>query len=265
MRYCPQLWLTPAMDRLFVDSATGRRRFLDRFAVGLVAFHSKTLSAFEKAMRERNRLLQEHGPHASGAWLEGLENTMSETGVTIAETRLDALDVLSAALTEGHHPVFPQAEIALEGLLEAELRRSSAGQAEESYREMLHRNRALDAGAGRTLEGPHRTDLVTRHVSKDMPAAKCSTGEQKALLVGLVLAQARVLAQQTGAVPLLLLDEVTAHLDPSRREALFDVIQVLGAQAWLTGTDAHVFEGFVGGRKDRASHLHVTDGAVAEL
>ena len=132
VRYCPQLWLTPAMDRLFVDSATGRRRFLDRFAVGLAPFHSKTLSAFDKAMRERNRLLQENGPHTSAAWLDGLENTMSETGVTIAETRLDALDVLSAALFEGHHPVFPQAEIALDGLFEAEVRRSSAAQAEES-------------------------------------------------------------------------------------------------------------------------------------
>jgi len=238
---------------------------LDRFAVGLVPFHSKTLSAFDKAMRERNRLLQENGPHASAVWLDGLENTMAETGVTIAETRLDALDVLSAALTEGHHPVFPQAEIALDGLLEAELRRSSAAQAEETYRDMLHRNRALDAGAGRTLEGPHRTDLVTRHLSKDMPAAKCSTGEQKALLVGLVLAQARVLAQQTGAVPLLLLDEVTAHLDPTRRAALFDVIHTLGAQAWLTGTDAHVFAGFADGCKGQASHLHVTDGTITEL
>ena len=190
---------------------------------------------------------------------------MSETGVTIAETRLDALDVLSAALSEGHHPVFPQAEIALDGLLEAELRRSSAAQAEESYRDMLHRNRTLDTASGRTLEGPHRTDLVTRHLTKDMPAAKCSTGEQKALLVGLVLAQARVLAQQTGAVPLLLLDEVTAHLDPTRREALFDVIHTLGTQAWLTGTDAHIFEGFAKGYDGNAKHLHVTDGAVVEL
>ncbi|MGC6475908.1 MAG: DNA replication/repair protein RecF [Parvibaculales bacterium] len=256
LRYCPQLWLTPSMDRLFVDGASGRRKFLDRFTTGLLPYHNKALLAFEKAMRERNRLLQD--PNPSAVWLDGIETNMAEQGVAIAAARLEALDVLSQSLADGQHAVFPQAQIALDGRLEADLRQRPAGEVEDDYRQLLARQRGLDAAATRTLEGPHRTDLITRHMGKDMAADKCSTGEQKALLVGLILAQARVIAAQTGAVPVLLLDEVTAHLDARRRQALFEVIAELGTQAWLTGTDADIFQPFT--QICGATHLQIQEG-----
>jgi DNA replication and repair protein RecF len=253
-RMIPQLWLTPLMDRLFVDAAAGRRRFLDRFAQGLAPNHSRTLLAYEKAMRERNRLLQDG--QAAASWLDSLETTMAVEGVAIADARLQALDALANGLTQGHHPHFPQAEIALEGRLEAALRAQSAVEAEDEFRAHLQAARGLDAAAGRTLDGPHRSDFVVRHLEKDMPAASCSTGEQKALLVGLILAQARVLTRETGIVPLLLLDEVAAHLDSRRRAALFEVILQLGTQAWITGTDAAVFSEF------NVTHVQIINGEI---
>ena len=235
----PQLWLTPAMDRLFVDGASGRRKFLDRYALGLSPQHAKMSQDYERAMRERNRLLQED-PSAD-SWLDSLESNMAVSGVAIADARLTALDALAAGLQHSHD-AFPEAEIALEGWIEAALRQDSALDVEDAFRLHLKNSRGLDASVGRTLEGPHRSDLVVRHKGKDMPASDCSTGEQKALLVGLVLAQARVMSGETGRVPLLLLDEVAAHLDGTRRAALIEVIENLGAQAWITGTDPAVFQ-----------------------
>ena len=239
----PQLWLTPSMDRLFVDGASGRRKFLDRFAQSLDASLTKSLSAYEKAMRERNRLLQENGGVQNG-WLEGLEEAMALNGVAIAAARLTALDSLAGGLLAIPEAAFPRAEIALLGKLEASLRTQSALEAEDQFRRNLAATRALDAAAGRCLDGPHRSDLQVYYAAKSMPAADCSTGEQKALLVGLILAQAHCVAAQRGAVPILLLDEVAAHLDATRRAALAEILHALGGQSWITGTDEQSFEGF---------------------
>lgn len=263
-RWLPQLWLTPAMDRLFVEGASARRKFFDRFALGLVSVHNKNLSAYEKAMRERNRLLQDGQQgqwHEQSSWLDSLEASMALAGVAIAEARLAALDALASSLLDGHHTGFPQAEIALDGLLEADLRQRPALEVEDDFRAQLARTRPLDAAAGRTLAGPHRSDFITRHIGKDMPADKCSTGEQKSLLVGLVLAQARVLTKQTGTVPLLLLDEVGAHLDAISRAALFDVVAGLGSQAWITGTDSRMFADF----SKNVTHIQVVENQLHQI
>lgn len=239
----PQLWLTPSMDRLFVDGASGRRKFLDRFAQSLDASLTKSLGAYEKAMRERNRLLRDNGG-AQNSWLDGLEETMALNGVAIAAARLTALDALAGGLSAIPEAAFPRAEIALLGTLEASLRTQSALEAEDQFRRHLAAARALDAAAGRCLDGPHRSDLQVHYAAKNMPAADCSTGEQKALLVGLILAQAHCVAAQRGAVPILLLDEVAAHLDATRRAALAEILHALGGQSWITGTDEQSFDGF---------------------
>ena len=241
----PQLWLTPAMDRLFTDAASGRRKFLDRFAQTLDAGLSRHLSQFEKAMRERNKLLQTPGtPFAQNSWLDGLEDTMALQGVAVAAARLSALDTLAQGLVQMPDNAFPRAGVALEGALEAALRQQSALEVEDQYRGQLAASRALDASAGRALHGPHRSDLQVSYEAKNMPASACSTGEQKALLVGLILAQARSVAARIGDVPLLLLDEVAAHLDANRRAALADILSDLGGQSWITGTDVEIFSGF---------------------
>jgi DNA replication and repair protein RecF len=241
----PQLWLTPAMDRLFVDGASGRRKFLDRFAQSLDATLSKALSGYEKAMRERNRLLHEGNMSAAAnGWLDGLEEAMALHGVAIAAARLTALDALAVGLAAIPEAAFPRAEIALAGSLEAGLRQQSALEVEDAFRARLAAARGLDGAAGRTLEGPHRSDLQVVYAAKNMPAADCSTGEQKALLVGLILAQAHSVAAQRGDVPILLLDEVAAHLDRHRRGALAEILHALGGQSWITGTDKEAFDGF---------------------
>ena len=241
----PQLWLTPAMDRLFVDGASGRRKFLDRFAQSLDTTLSKALGGYEKAMRERNRLLQEGEPNAaSNGWLDGLEEAMALHGVAIAAARLTALDALAVGLAAIPETAFPRAEIALAGSLEAGLRHQSALEVEDTFRARLAQARRLDGAAGRTLEGPHRSDLQVIYAAKNMAAADCSTGEQKALLVGLILAQAHSVAAQRGDVPILLLDEVAAHLDRHRRGALAEILHALGGQSWITGTDNEAFDGF---------------------
>ena len=241
----PQLWLTPAMDRLFVDGASGRRKFLDRFAQSLDTTLSKALGGYEKAMRERNRLFQEGESNAaSNGWLDGLEDAMALHGVAIAAARLTALDALAVGLAAIPETAFPRAEIALAGSLEAGLRRQSALEVEDAFRARLAQARRLDGAAGRTLEGPHRSDLQVIYAAKNMAAADCSTGEQKALLVGLILAQAHSVAAQRGDVPILLLDEVAAHLDRHRRGALAEILHALGGQSWITGTDNEAFDGF---------------------
>ncbi|MCH1542408.1 MAG: DNA replication/repair protein RecF [Alphaproteobacteria bacterium] len=241
----PQLWLTPAMDRLFVDGASGRRKFLDRFAQSLDVTLSKALSGYEKAMRERNRLLQEGISTAeTNGWLTGLEEAMALHGVAIAAARLTALDALAVGLAAIPEAAFPRAEIALAGSLEAGLRQQSALEVEDAFRARLADTRRLDGAAGRTLEGPHRSDLQVIYAAKNMAAADCSTGEQKALLVGLILAQAHSVAAQRGDVPILLLDEVAAHLDRHRRGALAEILHALGGQSWITGTDNEAFDGF---------------------
>lgn len=242
------LWLTPAMDRLFTDSPGARRKFLDRLVLGLVPRHGRDAQAYERAMRERQRLLNDEVNEPS--WLDGLEATMAEAGAAMMRSRAMVVTKLTEAIAQSES-AFPRADVALKP-------GSDVTEADE-FRSVLARNRGRDFAAGRATIGPHRADLVVRHRLKDMPAADCSTGEQKALLIGLVLANARLQSSaHEGAAPLLLLDEIAAHLDEARREALFDEICALGAQAWMTGTDQALFEAL----GSRAMGFEVADGQI---
>ena len=239
------LWLTPAMDRLFIEGAGGRRRFLDRLVLALAPGHAVHAARYEAAMRARNKLLTEAMPDP--AWLGALEARMAEHGAALAEARTATVAALSERLAAAPEGPFARAEIALDGW------RDHGGLVGE-----LARGRSRDAAAGRTLSGPHRTDLAVAHAGKRQPAASCSTGEQKALLLGLVLAHADLVAERAGRRPILLLDEVAAHLDPSRRAALFERLAAGGGQVWMTGTEPSLFAGTGGG----ATWLNVAGGAV---
>ncbi len=250
------LWLVPAMDGLFTGPPAERRRYLDRAVLSIDKRHGTRANAFEKAMRGRNRLLADN-PDA--AWLDAIETEMAELGVAIAAARREwaALAVAMIDLTARRSP-FPAAEVALAGILEGDLDGFSASEVEERYRRLLRDERGRDAAAGRTLAGPHRSDLLVRHGPKDMPAESCSTGEQKALLIGLVLAQAGLVTSLSGETPLILLDEIAAHLDETRRDALFGVLDDLGAQTFMTGTDETVFAGL----DDRIEIGRARDGRI---
>ncbi|MDJ0948795.1 MAG: DNA replication/repair protein RecF [Alphaproteobacteria bacterium] len=248
-------WLTPEMDRLLVDAASARRRFLDRIVYGFDPAHAGRVAAYETAMRQRLRLLR--GGGGDPAWLAALETTMAEKGVAISVARRQVVDRLDRACAAAETP-FPQAGLRLLGAVEEWLAETPALAAEDRLRTALAANRAADGEAGRTSTGPHRSDLGVRYLAKDRPAETVSTGEQKALLIAIVLATARLQAAERGAAPLLLMDEVVAHLDKSRRNALFAELQALGAQAWLTGTDASLFAGL----GDAAQFLRVDDGTV---
>jgi DNA replication and repair protein RecF len=250
------LWLTPEMDRLFAEGPSERRRFVDRIVTNFVPDHARNLAAYEHAMRERTRLLKSN--IADAAWLGALEQSMAESGVAVAAARRDVVGRLAAAAA-ATRTAFPVPELALAGETEAELARGPALAVEERLRERFAASRGADAEAGRALAGPHRSDLRVTHRAKGMPAALCSTGEQKALLVALVLAAARLLKLRRGAAPLLLLDEIAAHLDQERRSALFDEIAALGAQAWMTGTDAALFAAL----GSRVAYCAVADGTLS--
>lgn len=239
------LWLIPAMDRLWIEGADGRRRFLDRMTLSFLPEHAENSLSYDKAMRERNRLLKDMVREPS--WYAALELRMAETGVAIHTARLHALAAIAEA-QELAETAFPTARL--------ELQCDMPPDAEE-LRQALADNRMRDLAAGRTLIGPHRADLFGVFAAKDVPARECSTGEQKALLVSLILANARALAKDFGAPPLLLLDEVAAHLDADRQAALYEEICALGAQAWMTGTGPELFA-VLG---DRAQVLQVTEDA----
>lgn len=251
-------WITPQMDRLFQEDGASRRRFLDRLVYGVDPRHATRVSAYERAMRERSRLLK--SGQRSDQWVLALENTMAEYGVAIAAARRDAVTRLSAALAAAIGP-FPAAAVAVEGSVEAMLDDMAALDAEQAFRDALTASRGRDAETGGAAVGPHRSDLAVTHLDKGLPARQCSTGEQKALLISIVLADARVAALRTGAAPLLLLDEIVAHLDEARRVALFDQVLDMGVQAWLTGTDKDVFAPLGA----RALFLDVTDGAITGI
>ncbi len=233
------IWLTPSMDGLFNGPASERRRFLDRLVLAVDAQHSSRVSALERSLRSRNRLLE--NPRPDPHWLDAVEHETAELAVAVAALRGETVRRLQAALAARKISAFPSAEIALEGWMERMLADHPAVEVEEHYRGILRDNRASDAQAGRTLDGPHLTDLAVRYAAKGIPAADASTGEQKALLIGLVLAHAGLVGDMTGLAPLLLLDEVVAHLDPSRRAALYDEISRLGSQVWMTGADPAAF------------------------
>ncbi|MBI1238095.1 MAG: DNA replication/repair protein RecF [Alphaproteobacteria bacterium] len=238
--YLRVLWLTPAMDRLFVEAPGGRRRFLDRLVLIVDPSHAARCSAYERAMRERTRLLRDG--RGDGAWLSGLERQMAEHGVAIAAARVDLVARLAQAMAT-RKTAFPQARLSIAGETERHLQQLSAIEAEDVLAKALYDGRARDAEAGRALSGPHRSDLDVEDRAKGRPASQCSTGEQKALLIAIVLAATSLQERMDGGrTPILLLDEIAAHLDAGRRAALFQEIEALGAQAWMTGTDAHLFE-----------------------
>jgi len=240
------LWLTPAMDRLFTGSAGDRRRFLDRLVLALEPSHAHHSSRYEAAMRARNKLLADEMP-PDHSWLTALEEAMAEHGTAIAGARSRTVVALDERLAGVPDDEFARAEIALEGWAGGDLVTSLAA------------NRSRDAAAGRTTEGPHRQDLAVVHRAKQMPAARSSTGEQKALLLGLVLAHADLVAERRGTPPILLLDEVAAHLDPKRRLALFSRLEGRG-QVWMTATEPGLFEGI-----GEASHFHVAPGQISAV
>jgi DNA replication and repair protein RecF len=237
------LWLTPAMDRLFAGSASDRRRFFDRLVLALEPGHAHHAARYDAAMRARNKLLAEP-EDADGQWLSALEAAMAEHGAAVASARERTVGALSGRLADAPESAFPRAQIALDGWhgddLAADLRAA----------------RGRDAAAGRALVGPHRQDVAVTHAAKSMPAARCSTGEQKALLLGIVLAHAEMVADRRGAPPIILLDEVAAHLDPHRRDALFERLEGRG-QVWITATEAALFDGI-----GEASRFHVEAGDV---
>lgn len=237
------LWLTPEMDRLWQDGASERRRFLDRMAMSLVPDHGEAVLGYERAMRERNRLLQDQVRDA--AWYGALEAQMASFGEQVTGNRMAALDALGAA-QDGGESGFPKARLTLQG--------AAPGRA-DALSAALRAGRRADLAAGRSLTGPHRDDLVAVYAAKDMPARLCSTGEQKALLISVILANARAVATAIGAPPILVLDEVAAHLDAERRVVLYDEIAALRAQAWMTGTGQELFEAL----GTRAQYLRVRE------
>ena len=250
------IWLVPAMDQLFMGPASERRRFLDRLVLAVDAEHQGRVNALERALRSRNRLLED--PRPDPHWLDAVEHETAELAVAVAAQRTETVHRLQAALANRKDDAFPSAEIALDGWMERLLPDHPAVEIEERYRGILKNNRARDAAAGRTLDGPHLTDLAVIYSPKSIPAADASTGEQKALLIGLVLAQAGLLAEMTGFAPVLLLDEVVAHLDPDRRLALYAALAELGAQVFMTGADPAAFTEVA----SRAAVFTVSSGRV---
>jgi DNA replication and repair protein RecF len=236
------VWLTPALDRLFSGAASERRRYLDRMVALFDAEHGARINRYEKLMRERNLLLSD-GPFDK-AWANSLEMQMAEEAVAIAAARLQSVSNLGAYLIpERLSGPFPWSELSISGEIEDMVAKLPALEAEERYKHILRDGRNADRGAGRTLVGPHRSDLVVRHGPKNIAAEEGSTGEQKALLIGLILAQTEAIRAVTGSAPVLLLDEIAAHLDKARRTALFAHLNGLKVQAWMTGTERELFDG----------------------
>lgn len=253
------VWLTPDLDGLFRGPAGDRRRFLDRLVLAVDAGHGARVNALERALRSRNRLLEER-PN-DGQWLDAVEREVAELGVSVALARRETTERLDRLIAEGRDDAqpFPWAALRLEGDLDDLVAVWPALEAEDRFRMALRHGRARDRAAGRTLSGPQTSDLVVRHGPKDVPAATASTGEQKALLIGLVLAHARLVQAMSGLSPVILLDEVAAHLDPRRRAGLFDALEALSGQVWMTGADPALFAELEG----RADLVKVVDGQIA--
>lgn len=255
--YVSLIWLTPQLDRLFMEGPGNRRRFLDRLTLAHDPGHVSRVSAYERAVRERQKLLNDYG--SDRAWIETLEQQMAEYGIAITAARLEIVEGLSTECLTHAIDRFPTPQLHLEGGVEKILKENSALQAEEDYVRHLRNNRGLDQHSGRTKFGPHTSDLTVINAQKSMAASDCSTGEQKALLISIVLASARMAhARNPRQSPLVLLDEIIAHLDVQRREILFDSISDLNCQVWMTGTDLNLFEAF----GERAQAFAVDNGAL---
>ncbi len=252
------VWLTPAMDGLFTGPAGERRRFLDRLVLAVDSEHGARVNALERALRNRNRLLEER--RGEKIWLDAAEREIAELAVSVAAARRETVERLAALIraTRNDDSPFPWAEIALEGEIDLLIAERPALEAEDVFRAILRDNRARDAAAGRTLIGPQASDLAVLHGPKQCEARRASTGEQKALLVGLVLAHARLVAAMSGIAPIVLLDEIAAHFDPARRRALFDALSELGGQVWMTGADIALFDDL----RSRADIFAVASGRI---
>jgi len=257
-RYTSAQWLTPQMDRLFLEGASGRRRFVDQLIYGLDPEHAGPVAAYEHSLRSRNKLLREG--NLDPEWLDSIEESMARHGIAIAVRRLEVVARLQAVCRVGSG-AFPGAEIAMAGLVEDWLANEPALAAEDHLRAALQASRQGDTNGGATSVGPHRSDFAVRHGETGMAAEICSTGEQKALLIGIVLAAARLQTEERGYTPLLLLDEITAHLDKARRESLFDIILELGAQAWITGTEDEIFAPL----GQQVQHFAIRQGEIVKL
>ena len=257
LEYLRVLWLTPAMDGLFTGPAGDRRRFLDRLVLAVDPGHVRRVTDLEKLLASRNRLLDDNG---EPALLDAIEMQLAEKALAVAVARAETIGLLTGRIAgqAADGAGFPLAALALAGDFEARYLGSPASQSEDVYRDALAQTRARDRAAGRTLEGPHRCDLAVVFSEKAMPAAQSSTGEQKALLIGLILAHAGLVAQISGMTPILLLDEIAAHLDPDRRAALFARLAKLGCQAFMTGTDAALFAN----AGAESQHFHVQSGEI---
>ena len=255
-RVCAAVWLTPQMDRLFLDGPSARRRFLDRLVFGLDPDHSSRVAAYEHSLRSRTKLLKEG--KGDDKWLASIEDSMVRHGIAVAVARAELLARLSRAGTMAIGP-FPAARLALSGDLEDWLETLPAVEVEDKMRAALRDGRGRDATYGGAVVGPQRSDLLVWHDAKGQSADQCSTGEQKALLLSIIMANTRLQTKARGAGPLLLLDEVVAHLDAERRNHLFDEIVALGVQAWMTGTDRALFEGLDG----RAQFFRVEDATLS--
>ena len=245
--YISCLWLTPQMDRLFIEGASGRRRFLDRLIFTFDAGHSGRVTRYENAVRQRSKLLQEENPDPT--WLEGLEAQIAETGIAISAARLDFTARLQNFCDQGdkaEESFFPRAKLAVKGTIEELLENTPAVEVEKLFAYQLQQSRPKDAIVGGAATGPHKSDLSVVYAAKNVAAAHCSTGEQKALLIGLILSHGRMMMAERGAPPVLLMDEIAAHLDEDRRYALFERLQSLGGQVWMTGTDPILFESIIG-------------------
>ncbi len=252
------VWLTPDLDALFRGPAGDRRRFLDRLVLAVDAEHGTRVNALERALRSRNRVLEENPDDR--LWLDALEREVAELAIAVAAARQETVGRLAAMIQETREESspFPFATIGLEGEIDALVASLPAVDAEDRYRAILRDQRPRDRAAGRTLVGPQATDLLVRHGPKDIPAGMASTGEQKALLIGLVLAHARLVGNMSGIAPFVLLDEVAAHLDPRRRAGLFEALEALGGQVWMTGADPSLFAELEG----RADVLQVSPGRI---
>ncbi|OYX68993.1 MAG: DNA replication/repair protein RecF [Rhizobiales bacterium 32-66-11] len=250
------VWLTPDMDGLFIGPPSDRRRFLDRLVLAVDGTHGTRVNALERALRARNRLLEEGG---TARFLDAVERELAELAIAVAAARLETVARLTAEIAADRDTSspFPLAALALDGSVERMLADAPALQVEDSYRALLRDSRPRDRAAGRTLEGPHLCDLTVAHAEKALPAARCSTGEQKSLLIGLALSHARLVASMQGLAPIVLLDDVAAYLDAERRLGLFAALARLGAQVWMTGADPSVFAGL-----DRARRFTVSPGSV---
>ena len=248
-------WLTPPMDRLFTDGAGGRRRFLDQLVHAFDSRHATRVSRYTHALRERARLLREG--QIDRAWHAALEEQIATGAVAVAAARRGIIERMAPLAATGYGP-FPGALMAVEGTIEDWLEEAPALAVEDRLRSALAAARKPSDGDSFTIPGPHRSDLVVRHSGKAMPAAHCSTGEQKALLIAILIAHARLRVAECGAAPLLLLDEVAAHLDSERRAALYRLLLSLGGQTWLTGTDAALFAGL----GEQAQFFAVANGTL---